>query len=119
MKRLLWIGALLAPAAASAMSAGEYLGHCQQRTTYDQAVCMGYLDALLEGRLRPTEVASLNTVALGDADGYCLNGATLPQIRSTVVLRLLRMSAAQKQIEASVLILDGLRRDYPLANCAN
>ncbi|MFT4045116.1 MAG: Rap1a/Tai family immunity protein [Solimonas sp.] len=118
MKILLAIVALGLPAAAPAMSGAEYLQHCQQRTTYDQALCLGYLDALLEGRTRGAEVASLVPVAMPASDPYCLpDGATIQQIRTTVVAGLLRVSAAQRQIEARALITDLLRRAYPLQAC--
>jgi hypothetical protein len=110
--------ALCLPAVASAMSADEYLAHCQTRTTYDQAACMGYLDALLERRLRATEVASLGSVAIAERDAYCLlDGARLQQIRNVVVLGLMRTPVAQRQIDARIAITDLLRRTYPASAC--
>lgn len=109
--------ALWLPAVATAMTGEEYLAHCQKRTTYDQAACMGYLDALLEGRLRKTEVAALDTFTM-HADPYCLpHGAHLKQIRPVVVAGLTRLPAAQRKLEARGLIVDVLSKTYPAANC--
>ena len=102
MKSVLCVLAWSMPGVAMAMTTAEYLGHCQQASTYDRAVCAGYLDALLEGRLR-AETQPGATVAVAAAvasdgaafevpvayrDGYCLpDGATLPQLRDIVVIK--------------------------------
>ncbi|NGY06485.1 Rap1a/Tai family immunity protein [Solimonas terrae] len=119
MKAIMCMLALL-PGSVLAMSAQDYLDHCRTKSVYDQAQCMGYLDALLERdasaevRAAPGAHGMLEVTLPLRVDDYCLpDGAQLPLLRDVVVRMLEGMPTARLRGDAGVLIKGVLRHTYP------
>ncbi|NKF21144.1 Rap1a/Tai family immunity protein [Solimonas marina] len=120
MKALLCLLAVL-PTPALALTADDYLSHCRGHSTYDRAVCMGELDAVLERDAQAQNSllgGSAITTALA-APAYCLPpGANLRQLRDRIIPVLASGSTATRSGDAKAALRATLRRVYPPApNC--
>lgn len=126
MRTMLLCVLALLPTVSSAMSAAEYLGHCKTQTVYDRAMCLGYLDALLnrntQNGIKPGIGAGPLTAlaATPVVDGYCLpEGTGISLLRDVVVRQLAQMPATRLATDAGGMIVVLLQRTYPPQGCTH